>query len=100
MRGCGKAAEQGRTPGSVLGTVAEQPICHAGLRRKRAPAEPGEVEELPVGKLRRCDGRECAEHVFAASRMPPLPLAEHLLDRLALQGLLRSAEIARHDRKT
>ena len=58
-----------------------------------------EIEQCRIGELRRHHVRDRAENRLDATRMLRLPFGQHRLDGLALQVLLRAAEIARHDRK-
>ena len=57
------------------------------------------IVQIAVHQMRRRDARQCLEHVFGAPGMAALPLGEHLLDLLALEILLRTAQVAGNDRK-
>ena len=59
----------------------------------------GEVEQVGVGELGRGDVLDGSEDRLDATRMFALPLAQHLLDRLPLQVLLRAAQVAGDDRE-
>src|SRR3954471_9356749 len=58
-----------------------------------------EIEQRAVQQVRRRDIGQRAEDGFDAAGMLPFPLARHLLHRLALELLLRAAEVAGNDGK-
>src|SRR6185312_16113939 len=87
------------TPPACRLPASEPGMCIGALRI--APrAERSEIEQFEVGQLRWCDVRECAEHDLAAAGVLAFPRIEHAAHLLALQVLLRAAQVARDDRES
>ena len=87
----------------LLGPVLAVMGDHGGDQRHvvhvLAGADAYEIEQFAVHQMRWHDVLHRGEDGLAAPRIFTLPCGEHLLDVLALQVFLRTAQVARDDRE-
>src|SRR6185437_942146 len=94
--GCPGAVRLPRCAGGARGAGGEMDRLGLGFVRGLDVCE---VEERAVEQVRRRDVGERAENGFEPSGMAPFPLAQHRLHLLALEQVLRAAQVARDDGK-
>src|SRR5690606_22416503 len=96
--GAGGGRRRSSIPGRrSAGVAVGEPGVGVGAGTGVDGAEAREVEQGAVRELRRLHLADRAEDVLGATWLLPVPVGQHRLDRLALQVLLRAAQVAGQD---